>query len=75
MNDEPRVFICADCQAHTVSWGGDPSRDCCYNCTFVRRVCDTPEQEAEMRKILGCERQEASSEATDNQCSESDQPA
>lgn len=55
---KPHQFVCLDCNAHVVVWGGDASRDRCYNCTFIRRVCDTPEQVAEMRKTLGCEWQD-----------------
>lgn len=54
---KPHEFVCIDCGFYVVSWGGDKLRDRCYNCSFIRRVCDTPEQEAEMRKVLGCERQ------------------
>lgn len=55
-----RSFICADCQALVWDFSGDPdmSRDKCYNCTFVRRIADSPEQEAELRELLGCELQE-----------------
>lgn len=62
MSDGAHQFVCADCNIDVVVWGGDASRDLCYNCTFIRRVCDTPEQQAEMRKVLGCERVERDSD-------------
>jgi hypothetical protein len=55
----PREFVCVGCNARVFSYSDDASRDHCYNCTFVLRVADTPEQEAELRKLLGCEWQEA----------------
>lgn len=58
MTERAHQFVCRDCNADVVSWGDDQSRDLCYNCTFIRRVCDTPEQKAEMRKLLGCEWQD-----------------
>lgn len=60
METHPVEFVCADCNAHVFSYSGDTSRDRCYNCAFIKRVADTPEQEAELRKLLGCEWQERS---------------
>ena len=54
----PHEFICVGCNADVYSYGGVSDRDRCYNCTFVLRVAETPEQEAELRKLLGCEWQE-----------------
>lgn len=59
---KPHQFVCRDCNTDVVSWGSDPLRETCYNCQFIRRVCDTPEQKAEMRKMLGCEWQERNEE-------------
>jgi hypothetical protein len=57
-------FICIDCNAHVFVYSGDSGvvRERCYNCAFIRRVADSPEQEAELRKVLGCERQEREAE-------------
>lgn len=66
VNDHPHEFVCLDCNAHVVTWGGNRERDRCYNCTFVRRVCDTPEERAEMRKILGCELYERENDGNEN---------
>ena len=54
----PREFICVGCNAHVFSYSDNSERDRCYNCAFIKRVADTPEQEAELRKLLGCEWQE-----------------
>ena len=54
----PREFVCVDCNAMVFSYSDDTGRDRCYNCTFIKRVADTPEQEAELRKLLDCEWQE-----------------
>lgn len=55
-----RSFVCADCQAmvHDFSGDLDLSRDKCYNCLFVTRVADSAEHEAELRRVLNCERRE-----------------
>ena len=55
-----RSFVCADCQSMVFDYSGDKdaSRDRCYNCIFVMRVAGGVEQEAELRKILDCERRE-----------------
>lgn len=58
METHPHEFICVGCNATVFSYVGDDKRDRCYNCSFVARVADTPEQEAELRKVLGCEWQE-----------------
>jgi hypothetical protein len=54
----PREFVCSDCNCHVYSYSEEPQRERCYNCAFIKRVADSPEQEAELRKVLGCERQE-----------------
>lgn len=55
-----RNFVCVDCQAMVFDFSGDADvlRDKCYNCTFVSRVADSAEHEAELRRVLGCERRE-----------------
>ena len=53
-----RSFVCRDCQSQVFDFSGDKdmSRDLCYNCMFVMRVAHSAEQEAELRKLLDCER-------------------
>jgi hypothetical protein len=58
LETHPREFICVGCNSTVFSYGGDAGRDRCYNCTFVKRVAETAEQEAELRKLLGCEWEE-----------------
>lgn len=55
----PREFVCLDCKAHVFSYGGDPTAERCYNCTFIRGLELTPEKETELRKVLDCELCEA----------------
>jgi hypothetical protein len=55
----PREFICEDCNVQVFSYSDEArERTRCYNCAFIKRVADTPEQEKELRALLGCERQE-----------------
>jgi hypothetical protein len=56
---QAREFICVGCNSTVFTFSdSEPERDRCYNCTFIKRVADTPEQEAELRKLLDCEWQE-----------------
>jgi hypothetical protein len=55
---QAREFTCIGCNARVFSYSDISDRDRCYNCTFIKRVADTPQQEAELRKLLGCEWQE-----------------
>lgn len=58
METHPREFICVGCNAQVFSYSDVSDRDRCYNCTFILRVAESAEQEAELRKLLGCEWQE-----------------
>lgn len=54
-------FVCVDCQSmvHIFDYDTiDMSRNKCYNCMFVTRVAGSAEQEAELRRVLDCERRE-----------------
>lgn len=55
-----RSFVCVDCQSLVFDYSGDEksSRDKCYNCVFVSRVAHDAVQEAQLRKLLDCERRE-----------------
>lgn len=58
-------FVCVDCGAVVFDYSGDEHlRDRCYNCMFVTRVSTSPEQEAHLRSLLGCELKKA--ESNDN---------
>lgn len=60
---EPREFICDDCKSWVFSYSPDQTLDdLCHNCRLIRGLELSPEQEAEMRKVLNCERMEAPSE-------------
>lgn len=60
MTDRWREFICVDCKAHVYNYGGGEDRgDRCYNCYFIRNLELSPDKEAELREVLGCELVEA----------------
>jgi hypothetical protein len=55
----PHEFICADCKSTVFSYGGPDTQTRCANCEVVAEMREerglTPEDEAELRKLLGCE--------------------
>lgn len=54
----PHEFVCVSCNSDVISYGDDDKRVRCYNCSFIQRVAESPEQEAKLRKLLGCEWEE-----------------
>jgi hypothetical protein len=56
---EVHEFVCADCKSDVFSFGGIGTETRCASCETVRdikaRDVMSPEAEAELRKILGCE--------------------
>ncbi|HEX3520798.1 MAG TPA: hypothetical protein VHT52_01770 [Stellaceae bacterium] len=49
-------FVCADCKADVFSFGGAPDETRCVGCETVRELMPmSPEKEAELRDLLGCQ--------------------
>jgi hypothetical protein len=55
----PHEFVCADCKATVFSYGGRDAATRCANCEVVAEMREerglTPDDEADLRKLLGCE--------------------
>jgi hypothetical protein len=55
----PHEFVCADCKATVFSYGGRDATTRCASCEVVAEMREerglTPEDEADLRKLLGCE--------------------
>ena len=55
----PHEFVCADCKSNVFSYGGPDAATRCANCEVVAEMREerglTPEDEADLRKLLGCE--------------------
>jgi hypothetical protein len=56
---EPYEFVCADCKSNVFSYGGPDAATRCAPCETIAEMREerglTPEDEAELRKLLGCE--------------------
>jgi hypothetical protein len=56
---EPHQFICADCKSDVFSYGGPDTATRCANCEVIAEMREerglTPQAEAELRVLLGCE--------------------
>lgn len=51
-------FVCADCGAHVWDFSGAPvQRSRCSNCQYVRSLNLPPDEETELREMLGVELQ------------------
>jgi hypothetical protein len=52
-------FVCADCKADVYSFGGEPEATRCASCEVVQELKArdgmSPEAEAELRELLGCQ--------------------
>lgn len=52
-------FVCAVCEVNVFSFDGDRDRELCHACRTVAEMKAagpmTPEAEAKLREILGCE--------------------
>ena len=52
-------FVCADCKADVFSFGGEPEATRCASCEVVQELKArdgmSPEAEAELRELLGCQ--------------------
>jgi hypothetical protein len=55
----PHEFVCADCKSNVFSYGGPDTATRCASCEVVAELREerglTPEDEADLRKLLGCE--------------------
>jgi hypothetical protein len=55
----PHEFVCADCKSNVFSYGGLDPQTRCASCEVVAELREerglSPEDEAELRKLLGCE--------------------
>jgi hypothetical protein len=55
----PHEFVCADCKVDVFSFGGPDEQTRCASCEVVAELKVekglTPEAEAELRRLLGCE--------------------
>jgi hypothetical protein len=56
---EPYEFVCADCKSNVFSYGGPDTSTRCASCEVVVELREerglTPQEEAELRYLLGCE--------------------
>jgi hypothetical protein len=52
-------FVCADCKSDVFSFGGESAATRCASCEVVAEMREerglTPQEEAELRVLLGCE--------------------
>jgi hypothetical protein len=49
-------FVCADCKANVISYGGPTDETRCVGCNTVRSLMPlSPEGEKELRDLLGCQ--------------------
>jgi hypothetical protein len=50
-----REFVCADCGINVFSFGGPADETRCMGCNIVIGMDLSPSEEAEVRKLFGCE--------------------
>ena len=52
-------FVCVDCKSDVFSFGGEPEATRCASCEVVQELKArdgmSPEAEAELRELLGCQ--------------------